>query len=526
MAEQKRCHIGFIFNREEVVMNNNGMNQRKIGVMLSYLTLAFNILVGLIYTPFMISRLGDGQYGIYSLANSLISFVTLLDLGFGQTLVRYISKERAAGNKDAEYRLNGLFLKIYLTIAIVAIFVGMCIITIYPQLVVNTFTHDEVDLFRIVFSILLVNVTISFPLSVFSATLNAYEKFFALKLANFLISICKYLMMFLLLLFGYKLISITVVTFISSLCMQGFYVIYAIKKIEIKFNFSKIEINLKKEILGFSFFIFLNLIIDFLYSNTDKLILGVVAGTVSVSVYSIGIYFSQYFTELSCAMSGVFLPKIVNYYENGKSSEISDLFNKVGRLQMILLFLVLGGYICLGKEFINLWVGTTYNDSYLIGIIIMLPSIVPLTQNIGISVIRAMNIHKYRSYMYIVIALLNVAISIPLAIAYGGIGTAIGTGISTVVGQIIFMNWFYYKKVNIDIKLYWKNFIKFTFVTLLVVIAIYIFKLVIVPTNWIEFFFLVMLFTGVYMTIYWFFLANTYEKKLVKSLIVKRSQKS
>lgn len=498
------------------------MNQRKMGVILSYLTLGFNILIGLVYTPFMISCLGDSQYGIFSLANSLISFVTLLDLGFGQTLVRYISKEKAIGNKEEEHRLNGLFIKIYTLIAIVAMVVGICIIVIYPQLASRTFTKEEVHLFQIVFIILLVNVTVSFPMSVFSATLNAYEEFFALKLANFMMSVCKYSMMFLLLFLGRKLIAIAITTVIASLCMQLFYMIYAIKKTKIKFAFSKVDTDLTKDVMKFSFYIFLNLIIDFLYSNTDRLILGVVAGTVSVSIYSIGVYFSGYFTELSSAMSGVFLPQIVNYYEKDKKAEISALFNKVGRLQMMLLFLVLGGYLCLGKEFVFLWCGNTYKDSYLIGLIIMLPSIVPLTQNIGISVIRAMNIHKYRSYMYIVIAVLNVAISIPLAIKYGGIGSAIGTGMSTVLGQIFFMNWFYNRRVGIDIKDYWKNFIKFLILTVAVVMLISAIKIIVKPNSWLTFAVFVLVFACAYIVAYWSVVANEYEKSLIKSVLMKR----
>lgn len=497
------------------------MNQRKIGVIISYLTLVFNILIGLIYTPFMILKLGDGQYGIFSLANSLISFVTLLDLGFGQTLVRYISKARATGDKEEEQRLNGFFFKLYLIIAVVALIVGMAIVVFYPVLAKKTFTADEVKLFRNVFIILLINVSISFPMSVFSATLNAYEEFFLLKLVNFVMTILKYLVMFLLLVLDYKLVSITVVMLISSLISQGFYIFYAVKKIDIKFDFSKMKTKLTKEILHFSFFIFLNLIIDFLYSNTDKLILGVVAGTVSVSIYSIGIYFSQYFTELSCAMSGVFLPKIMELYQNGARKEISDLFNKVGRLQMILLFLVLGGYVCLGREFINLWVGPIYRDSYIIGIIIMLPSIVPLTQNIGISIIRAMNIHKYRSYMYIVIAILNVVLSIPLAIGYGGIGSAIGTSIATFLGQIFFMNWFYARKVQINIREYWKNFVRFLGVTIFSLILVSCIKRFFPVYSWGSFVLMLVVFLVIYIGIYWFTVMDNYEKTLILSFLKK-----
>ena len=116
------------------------MNQRKLGVAISYLTLAFNIIIGLVYTPFMISKLGDGLYGIYSLANSLISFVTLLDLGFGQTLVRYISQAKVTGNRDEERRLNGFFLKLYLCISVVALFIGLVDVYVYPKVAAKTFS--------------------------------------------------------------------------------------------------------------------------------------------------------------------------------------------------------------------------------------------------------------------------------------------------------------------------------------------------------------------------------------------------
>lgn len=498
------------------------MNQRKLGVAISYMTLAFNIVIGLVYTPFMISKLGDGLYGIYSLANSLISFVTLLDLGFGQTFVRYISQARVTGSKEEEHRLNGFFLKLYLCISAIALIIGICIVYAYPKVATNTFTPDETHLFRIVFFILLVNVVISFPMSVFSATLNAYEKFFALKLANFIMSVIKYASMFLLLFFDYKLIAITVISFVCSLGMQCFYLLYSVKKIGIRFDFSKIQTNLTSEILYFSFFIFLNLIIDFLYSNTDKLILGAVAGTVAVSVYSIGIYFSQYFTELSSAMSGVFMPKVMALYKDGNRKEISNVFNRVGRLQMALLFLVLGGYVCLGKEFIQLWVGSSYRDSYIIGLLIMLPSIVPLTQNVGITIIRAMNMHKYRSYMYIVIAILNVVISIPLAIRYGGIGSAIGTCIATVLGQILFMNAFYAKKVSIDIKEYWKNFLTFFLLSVVVILLISVVKSYTLATTWGSCVLLVILFSVVYAVLFWFVVANNYEKDIVRKTMKRR----
>ena len=59
--------------------------------------------------------------------------------------------------------------------------------------------------------------------------------------------------------------------------------------------------------------------------------------------------------------------------------------------------------------------------------------------------------------MYLVIALLNVAISIPLAMRFAGFGAALGTAVGTFLGQIMFMNWYYWKKAGLDIPAYWKK---------------------------------------------------------------------
>ena len=495
------------------------MSQKKAGILITYITMAVNIVVGLVYSPFMLKMIGDSQYGVYSISSSLISFIALLDLGLGQTLVRYISKARALNDTEQEARLNGFFFKLYSLIAIAALFIGAAIALLYPLVCKKTMSAEEIHLFRTVFAILLVNVVFSFPMCVFSSTINAHERFFFLKLVNLITVVLKYLCMFLLLKFGYKVVSITIVAAATSIIMQCVYAAYCKKSIKIRFSFKGFDKGFAGEIFWFSFYIFLNLIIDFLYNSTDKLILGAVAGTTAVTVYSFGIYFQSYFQELSTAMSGVFLPSIVGIYEKEHDmKKISDLFLRVGRLQMAILVLVLGGYTVLGRDFINLWIGKKYADSYYIGLIIMLPALIPLTQNIGISVLRAMNLHKYRSYMYLAIAVINVAISIPLAKAYGGKGAAIGTCLATVAGQIVFMNIFYAKRVQIDIKAYWGNLFRIVLAVVPLVLVTFVLKKAVPADTWLSLAVYVAAFSVCYCIVYYFIIANEYEKDLIKNM--------
>ena len=80
----------------------------KAGAIFSYLLIIANTLYALIFTPFLISALGDGEYGVYKIIGSLTSSITILDLGIGSTMLRYIAKFRA--EKD-EKNLSNFFLQ-------------------------------------------------------------------------------------------------------------------------------------------------------------------------------------------------------------------------------------------------------------------------------------------------------------------------------------------------------------------------------------------------------------------------------
>ena len=72
-------------------------NEIKLGAILSYVILGLELIVGLVYTPILTKMLGQAEYGLYSLAASIIAYLTVLDLGFGNAIIRYTAKYRAEG---------------------------------------------------------------------------------------------------------------------------------------------------------------------------------------------------------------------------------------------------------------------------------------------------------------------------------------------------------------------------------------------------------------------------------------------
>ena len=70
-------------------------NQLKAGVVLSYVSECVKIITNLIYTPIMLRLLGKSEYGLYQLVHSVVSYLSLLSLGFTASYVRFYSRFKA-----------------------------------------------------------------------------------------------------------------------------------------------------------------------------------------------------------------------------------------------------------------------------------------------------------------------------------------------------------------------------------------------------------------------------------------------
>ena len=96
----------------------------KAGALLSYLNLLIGNLIPFIYTPIMLRMLGQAEYGIYGIAQSVMGYIGLLNFGIGGSIIRYLAKYRAEGDLDGEQRVFGLFIKIYSVIGAAILLVG------------------------------------------------------------------------------------------------------------------------------------------------------------------------------------------------------------------------------------------------------------------------------------------------------------------------------------------------------------------------------------------------------------------
>jgi O-antigen/teichoic acid export membrane protein len=512
-----RIILGLEFSLQNFLLGEKIMNERKAGAVLSYLILILNSIIGILYTPIMLRLMGQSEYGLYSLVASIISYLAIFDLGLGNAMIRYTAKYRAIGDQTSEAKLTGMFLVIYSGIGLIVLILGLYLSNHISSLFSASLNADELEKTKLLFIILSVNLALSFPLSIFGSIITAYEKFIFPKVITIVRTILMPCIMIPLLLAGYR--SVAMVIVISILNLVGLLINtgYCYKKLNIKIALRNFDFTQLKEIAPYSFYVFLNIVVDRLYSSTDQVILGIVSGAAAVSVYAIAMQLNGYFVMFSTSINSVFLPKLTKIATTNKNQdeEMSNVFLKVGRIQFIILALLLSGFILYGQEFLLLWAGKGYSDAYYICLIIMIPSIIPLSQNIGITILQAKNMHRFRSVVYLFIAILNIIISFPLAKLYGGIGVAFGTSLATLTGQIIMMNWYYWKRIGINIPEYWNQITRLTLCIIIIVfLGLYLNSLLEIK-NWISLIRNAAIYSFLFFFIVWKFAMNKYERNLL-----------
>lgn len=495
-------------------------NQRKFGVILSYANILISTLLSLFYTPFLLRMLGQGEFGLYSLSASVIGYLAILDLGFGNAIVVFTAKYAEQNRKDDEKKLHATIFTIYIIMSFICLILGS-LITIYAgEIFANSMSESEIAKLKFMFTLLTFNLAITFPLSIYSSILVAYENFIFMKLVAIFRTLAFPILVIPALFMGYKSLSLIVaLTLINITCLLlDFF--YCRKKIAPNISLRNFDKKVLKEVFAYSFFIFLGMIVDQVNWSIDNFILGVVSGSKEVSLYAVAIIINSMFITLSVTISGVMLPKISKMVSaNSTNEELMNEFIKVARIQFYIIFFIASLTLIFGREFINLWAGSEYDKSYIITVILVLPLTVPLIQNLGNAILQAKNMHRFKAIAAFLMTFVNVGVSIPLAQIYGGTGCAIGTALALVILNIFIMNFYYHFKVGLDMIKFWREIFKMTakFFIPVFIILIFIYFSEFSGLKYL------LICGAIYSVIYVFisvkFIMNDYEKSLFGSLL-------
>lgn len=494
------------------------VNQLKAGALLSYTAIFINIIITLFYTPVMLRLLGQSEYGLYALIGSVVGYLSVLDLGLGNAIVRYTARNRVLADKEEESNLNGMFLVLYSFIGILTIIIGAILYSSIDHMFSATLSAPDILKAKTMMIMLIFNLAISFPLGIFGSIMQAYERFVMIRIVSISRSLITPCVILPLLFLGYGSISMVMVNTLLNIVSLLLNLFYCFKVLKISICFKKFDLKLFREIAGYSAFIFLNIVVDKVLWSSDQFILGVVSGTLSVAVFAVAMQLNNMYMMFSTSVSGVLLPRItVMVANNACRNELTQMMIKVGRVQYVVLAYILSVFVLFGKAFINLWAGLNYSQAYYIALLVMIPLTIPLIQNVGISILQAQNRNAFRSIVYLGLAVLNICASIPLAKMWGGLGSALATGVSLFIGNIIIMNIYYHRKIGLNILLFWRNIAAASKPVLAALLLGYGVNYIIIQNSSLFLAIKIALFSVAYVSLMWYAGLNNFEKELFYS---------
>lgn len=498
-------------------------SQVKLGIILNYVNLLLGNLIPIFYTPIMLELLGQNEYGLYKLSSNVTSYLSLISLGIGSAVTRYLIKARTENGKAEEQRVLGLFTVIFTIIGIVCLAAGSVLASNLGIWYGNSLTSDELSRMKLLVLLMVINMAIGFASSPYAAVPGTHERFLFVQGTN-IISTCGAPVLNLIVLFmGHKSLAMALSSIAIQVVTRIIYFFYVRRVLTIRIDFRNMPTYMLKEILAFSFWSFLSSLVGQLYNATDTAMIGAVPtlATAGVAVYNIGATFNAIELSITTGVSNMLSPRTNKMVFAGASTkDLSNLAIRTGRIQTYIITLIVSGFIAFGQPFLHFYAGAGYEDAYWVAIFLMVPNMIPLIQSLCLSIIVAENKHKFRSLVYLFIAVTNVVLTWIVLNDWGIIGAAAMTAVAVFLGHGIIMNWYYYKKIKLDIPRFWKECGQ------IMVIPVVMCSTTLILSGWVNFYSMpVMLsgigiYTAIFAVLNWLLVMNKYEKSIILSGIM------
>ena len=436
-----------------------------IGIVLSLFTLVLSLILHVFYTRFLVNSVGDTNYGVYAYALSITNWLTLLSSAVFSAYIRFVTKQKKEHGEEGVAKTNTFFLLLFLLFDIVS---ALFLCVFFICLLNGNIVYQEKDLLFYLLLISGIQVLFSIPANIFSLYISYQKKHIWIKITNLIATILPPLITIPFLIKGFSIITVLIIQAAVLIFTYFLNFCFAVFSLKEKFIFKKFFFDKEtiKQITIFVLFMVMIEVVDRLNATSDKLILGSIENgnyVHLVTVYQLGLSFSEFFASLSIAILTVFIPTIHESVVSENKPKIDKTFKYTYVTQMLLLFLFFGGFVACGREFIHLW-KPEHPEIFYIALVLLFIRLVPLSQNSANEVQKAFNKYKFRSIINAVFVAINIAISIVLIYVFGYDqaiwACLIGTVFSTVAAKWIILSIYNDKVIKLDMKSYWLDFLK------------------------------------------------------------------
>ncbi len=499
-------------------------DQKKVGVIISYVNIVLHMCISIFFTPFLIKSLGQSEYGLYRIVQSFIGQLSIMTFGMSAIVTRNIVYYDVKQQKKEKENFLAMAFAISMLLSVVVFIICMVMWFYAPKVFSESLTPDEIVVARRLMFLLTLNIMAVVINDGYAGLVTGHEKFIVANGVKTARLVLRIVTLIVLLKLGFKSTAIVATDLGLSVLIGLFNRLYGRFVLHERAKFYYFDKKMFKTTLLFCAAILLQSIINQVNQNMDSLILGIMTDSKTVAVYSIALLIFTTYNSLTTALASVFTPKATRLIANNVTTEsLTGFVTAPGRYQFIVSGMILIGFIFFGKEFLCYWLGEEYIKSYEITLILIIPTTFQLIVSTCNSILDAKLKRMGRSIIMGIMSIINVISSVIMVKCWGYIGAAYGTALSVIVGQIIITNRYYEKVIGFSMITIYKKILYRLLPCMIAVAAIMI------PINCVKsdthVFALFLCKIGFFMTLYctsiYFFGMNKAEKSVISGLIKK-----
>lgn len=399
-------------------------------------------------TPFILHSVGEAAFGIWVLANVLVSYGALLDLGMGSAIVKYVADARARGDTDEAHELLATATRAYAGLALVAVAAGLLLSTVAGKVIAVHQTAEPTA--RAVLVLVTLTFAINLAATPVTATLRGLQRYDITNALTVVSTLTTALLTVLVLRAGGGLVGMVAVTFPVALVSQAVAVL-VLRRVDRTFalRWSPTSRTAARRMTSFGLTLTVSQVAVLLQKRTSEIVIGTLMSITAVAPYALARRLSDLPHMISDQFIKVLLPVASELHATGTPEAMRRLYLASTRVTLALMFPLGLCAAFLSADLLELWVGARYRDQAVLVVILVTASVAFTSQWPAGSVFQGMGRFGPFAVASLISGVANVTLSLLLVGPYGLVGVAVGTLVPTVAEAFFFAGPYTLRKLGI-----------------------------------------------------------------------------
>jgi O-antigen/teichoic acid export membrane protein len=321
--------------------------------------LFINMAIAFLLSPFLVHRLGNINYGLWVLIQSLTGYMGLLEAGLRVSVVKYVSRLHAIADTEGLNRIVSTSLAMYGLIALLVLVVTAGMELFFDR--IFPVPQDALMSARVVLLLAAANLALTLVFSVFSGFLAGLQRYDITNKIGIPVTILRSLAIFYFVSQGFGIISLGLIHLLSQAVSGGLFVRECYKKYRL-LQLSRTYLSLEsvRSLYGYSIFILMNSLSMMLLFKSGEILTGVIISTAAVTYYAIAGGLTQYLSDIIGTMTQVLHPFASAKEARGDFAGIRSAVLGGTKICLLITLPVTITLILFGKPFITSWMGESY----------------------------------------------------------------------------------------------------------------------------------------------------------------------